>query len=319
MKTLDIQFDCLHGFLGLPSDFDPLCIELEKRIRIIAKKSSPRVVEKEVDCVDSIKFNESEFSEVKVSFNRIDYYRIDELSPRIPWDGWPESFYRWLSKRKGFSQIENCLQNHIHSEKDAEKDFSEKTQLGNAIIKKKILIGYSQGGRLATHFFNKYKNVYDYLVLISSGLGLQESEREARRKQDEKWAHLFLESDFNQALKLWNEQEIFRSSKREPPRSENQFNRFLLSENLKNWSLAYQNDFRSFFAEASIPILYVTGEKDLKYTRYGKEISALNSRISHQIIPKAGHRTHWDCPAEVAEQIWYFCKSQFFKSITSLD
>ena len=59
----------------------------------------------------------------------------------------------------------------------------------------------------------------------------------------------------------WNRQEVFRG--KHPPfkRLEEEFDRTMLSEALRHWSLAHQQDLSDTISRLQLPILWVVGSE----------------------------------------------------------
>ncbi|MFN4173618.1 MAG: alpha/beta fold hydrolase, partial [Parachlamydiaceae bacterium] len=105
---------------------------------------------------------------------------------------------------------------------------------------KKVLIGYSMGGRLALHAWANRPDLWDQLILISTHPGLhKEEEKQKRIEKDEEWARRFEGEDWNAVLKDWNNQDTL---KRYPLiRLENDYKREALASFLRQFSLGRQN------------------------------------------------------------------------------
>ncbi len=206
-----------------------------------------------------------------------DYYNQGSICPSIEWSLWPRSFENYL---KGINLSQG----------------------------RKVLLGYSQGGRLASEFIRNPENekIFDGVILISSGTGIEDQEKELRVQQDSYWANRFLKDEFKSVVRDWNLQNVFVGSRHEPERTESEYNRKLLAANLKNWSVANHGSFVETLTSSRIPICYISGEHDLKYSGYGQKLKSLNDRIDFVPIPNAGHRCFLDQPHLVAEKIFEF-------------
>lgn len=234
----------LHGFLGLPSDFESLkehCIRLQPDLK----------------------------------WHSVDYLKVRELSPQNPLASWGAHFNQYVQK--------SSEKNETH-----------------------VLLGYSQGGRLALHALKDNPSLWKSTILLSANPGILEGERPARLANDQRWANQFLNENFAWTLKQWNSQNVFRGSKNEPQRSENQFNRHQLADCLVNWSVAQQENFAAFLNQSSSSILYVAGERDTKYVQIGQAIANANRRVDCEILADSGHRVLFDQPIELSRRIIRF-------------
>lgn len=206
-----------------------------------------------------------------------DYYHLRDLSPRTSWQSWP--FY---------------FQDYLESQKWAKGP--------------RVFLGYSQGGRLALNYLRQFHQFgfFDGIVLISAGTGIADSERASRKQQDQLWAHKFMFRDLQAVIEDWNSQPVFTGSKSEPLRDLPKYDIDLLAKNLIDWSVAQDKGTLDFLAELSTPMLYLAGDRDLKYCAYGKQISQNQQWISFETIENSGHRCFLDNPNETAQAIHQF-------------
>lgn len=175
---------------------------------------------------------------------------------------------------------------------------------------KPVLMGYSMGGRLAMSAVLSDPSVYRALILISANPGMSDG-RVARKAHDEKWAERFSSSEkWTHVLKDWNEQSVLKSpaSKAalseadELVRAESSFSRPLLARSLREWSLAEQPDFRGALTDLKLPVLFITGQEDQKFTEIMKGLTLADQ---HRLvtIENAGHRVPWDQPSGFARVV----------------
>lgn len=157
-----------------------------------------------------------------------------------------------------------------------------------------VLIGYSMGGRLALHCLAEAPGLWSRVILISTHPGLQsEEERSQRIQHDLEWAHAFEIDSWEDLMDHWNAQDVFCGEK--VIRHEQDYTRKKLADSLRGWSLGKQRDFRPFLSQLNIPILWITGGKDEKFTQLGTELSFSHPDSSHLIIPEVGHRIELSC------------------------
>lgn len=171
----------------------------------------------------------------------------------------------------------------------------------------KVLVGYSLGGRLALHALANSPSLFDGAVIISANPGLtNDNERAARRDADSKWSVRFLSGDWSTLMLDWNSQDVLR-----PPgtrtqdaitisRDEADFDRPALSRSLVSWSLGVQRDLRPVLPTLKIPILFVTGATDSKFSLLAKDLAerSASGEREHVIVANAGHRVPWDAPTQ---------------------
>lgn len=169
---------------------------------------------------------------------------------------------------------------------------------------KKILIGYSLGGRLALHALVDNPSLWAGAIIISANPGIDDSgERIKRIEKDREWAEKFLIDPWQDLITGWNKQPLFCGASFPSPRLESDFNRKALSQQLINWSIGTQDPLWNSLATLPLPILYLAGEKDKKYAALAERFSSFTSA---QIIPGAGHRVPWDQPSAFIRSIDYW-------------
>lgn len=240
----------LHGFLGLPSDFERTMHFLE-----VPGENS--------------------------NILSVDYLKFRETSSQVSLSDWGGQFNRWIQSY--------------------EKGQTNKNP-------KRILVGYSQGGRLALQAVHASPQFWQGLILISANPGIPSGERPARLKRDQVWGERFLQENFDKTVEKWNAQPVFQGSMAEPQRQESNYNRNLLAGCLTQWSLGHQQDFKSVIKDWQIPMLYMAGEKDSKYVQIGQELKKAQPSVKLSVIPQAGHRVILDAPDALAHEISNFIK-----------
>ncbi len=222
------------------------------------------------DSVKKICLNENP----DLRWNSVDYMHLRELSPTaVALKDWGDHFNRWV-------ETQSALEN--------------------------VIVGYSQGGRLALHAIKQNPNLWKSAVLISTNPGISEGEKPLRLRNDQEWAQKFLNENFEKTVQKWNQQAVFQGSQKEPERLENQYNRRQLADCLVEWSVAKQENFESFLGNPTVPILYVSGKSDSKYEAIGKKLSAQNRKIQHGSVMQSGHRVIFDQPGDLAQRILEF-------------
>lgn len=171
----------------------------------------------------------------------------------------------------------------------------------------KILLGYSMGGRLALHALAQSPTLFDGAVIVSANPGLlNDEERALRRQADEIWATKLLHEPWDALMNEWNSQAAFRAPKNVSvdalilDRAETHFNRSTLAQILRHWSLGAQRNLRGEIANLNLPIEFVTGKGDVKFTAIASGMVAepANGPRNHIVVANAGHRVPWDAPTQ---------------------
>lgn len=189
------------------------------------------------------------------------------------------------------------------------KDFNESVSRNNS--SSHVLLGYSMGGRLAMHALLQNPSLWDAAIIVSADPGLlPEAERPSRLQHDEHWAMRFESDPWELLMRDWNSQPIFRKDKTPFLRNENDYSRQILADILRNWSQCHQKNLLPMLAKLTIPVLYVAGELDCKYTQIAKICAAAHSSSQLWIAPEASHRVPWQQP-----ELFQQKSSQFLKGI----
>jgi 2-succinyl-6-hydroxy-2,4-cyclohexadiene-1-carboxylate synthase len=170
-----------------------------------------------------------------------------------------------------------------------------------------VLVGYSLGGRLALHALQAAPELYAKAVFVSTNPGLQrDQDKEDRAQNDLQWSQKFLEMPWPALMKEWGAQGVFKDSLAEPQRLEASYSRPLLAQSLLQWSLAQQADFRNLIAQQSEKILWVAGEKDIKFASISMGLKRRSPALESQIFAKSSHRVLFDQPHELAQAMIQF-------------
>lgn len=163
--------------------------------------------------------------------------------------------------------------------------------------KRRILMGYSLGGRLGLHALLDNPALWDGAVLISTHPGLKNmSERTKRLDDDFIWARHFEAEPWETLLTSWNSRGVF--AKRPSPfiRQELHYSRDDLADMLRYWSLGHQEDLSTQIAQLPMPILWIVGEEDQAYNRHAASVSLRHPKSQVWVVPGAGHRVPWEWP-----------------------
>ncbi len=184
------------------------------------------------------------------------------------------------------------------------RDFTERV---GALSGTKILLGYSLGGRLALHALKLRPDLFEGAILVSTNPGLKSAaEREARLAADQLWADKFRRTEWSALMSEWNSQNVFTQPQNLASdaivlaRDESDFDRELLAESLELWSLGFQQDLEAALKELELPLLFITGQADAKFTALASALlqSPAWGDREHHVIDGAGHRVPWDAPQD---------------------
>lgn len=175
------------------------------------------------------------------------------------------------------------------------------------IFEKRILIGYSLGGRLALHSLIDNSSQWSAAILISTSPGLKtEKERKQRLAADKKWGEKFLSDPWKKVIEEWNSQTVFNEDRLHFDRKEKDFSRIHLATALEDWSLGMQEDLSTQLSALQQPILWIAGSNDKKYSEIAKNITLSNPLSKIWIVPEAGHRLVWQQSKLFLDQVKIF-------------
>lgn len=161
----------------------------------------------------------------------------------------------------------------------------------------RVFVGYSMGGRLGLHLFEKNPSLFDRWVFLSTNPGLAgDAEKAARLRADETWAKKFETDPAAVVLKDWNAQPVFAGTN-EPDRHELMKFRAEWARCLRDWSLGHQMDFRALLKKHEDRVHWVAGKNDLKFAKISQDLGLKNTLI----LEGAGHRVLADAPAAVGD------------------
>lgn len=206
----------------------------------------------------------------------------------------------FLGSPKDWSALE--LEKHLQSEISYPNLFADRNQIKpfwdwasgfNSSMKQgTLLIGYSLGGRLAMHAAIQSPELYSGVVIISSHYGL--TSKAARLNNDQAWAWRFRNDPWEEVIRDWNSQPVFKNDTHTFTRNEADYSREALARSLDVWSLGRQDYLKDKLKQLPTPLLFIAGEQD---TRYASLARSLNHNDTW-IVEGAGHRVPWEQPQQ---------------------
>jgi 2-succinyl-6-hydroxy-2,4-cyclohexadiene-1-carboxylate synthase len=156
-----------------------------------------------------------------------------------------------------------------------------------------ILLGYSLGGRIALHCLKKHSNFWKGGIIVSSHPGLiTKEERKKRKELDQKWAKEVLELSWEAFTSKWESQPVFLGSK--PLSKGKKIDKKRLALALEVLSLSRQKNFKSFLDNTQIPLLWVAGARDEKFSEISQKVKKERNSVEVWIAKECGHRVPWD-------------------------
>jgi 2-succinyl-6-hydroxy-2,4-cyclohexadiene-1-carboxylate synthase len=245
----------LHGFLGSPSDFEPV-------VEVVLERGGPRTI------------------------------------TGLPLAGHPEipttKAERSL-ERSAFTDELDRLARRIAERHSVPVD----------------LVGYSMGGRLALGLAVEHPELVHRLVLVSSRRGLDhETERAARRDNDETWARLIEQEGLELFLRKWWAQSLFATLQNLPrPLLEREFARRRkldpvgLAWALRHLGLGSQPSFEREVKELTVPSIVITGELDEKFQILNRQLVEQLPNAQAVVVKGHGHHLLLEAPEAVGRAI----------------
>lgn len=170
-----------------------------------------------------------------------------------------------------------------------------------AVEGRRVLLGYSLGGRLALHALLDDPGLWDAAVIVAAHPGLaSEEERVARRAADAGWSGAALKQDWGAFLTAWEGQEIFHGAVELPgDRRLLLARRAAVARSFIDWSLGAQQELTPELGRIGCPVVWVAGAWDEKFLRAGQQAVAALGRAEMVTIDGCGHRVPWEAPAEL--------------------
>ena len=182
------------------------------------------------------------------------------------------------------------------------------------ITDRTVLVGYSQGARLALAVAAKSPARVERLVLESCSPGLRRRhDRVLRRRSDETLAHALDSSGVDAFVDRWEALPIFGGLRSLPAAERNALRARRsahtahgLASALRLLGQGAQPDLWPTLQGLRVPTLLITGANDAKYTRLARQMAMdlpMGWRVSFSGV---GHAPHLECSAAYAAELSSF-------------
>jgi len=150
------------------------------------------------------------------------------------------------------------------------------------------------GGRIALHALLAENYPWNAAVIIGAHPGLEsEEEKIARRNIDTNWSVKCLHAEWETFLAAWQAQGILQDAGSLSDRVPLRLRRKEIARSFLDWSLGAQENLWIQLPKIEIPVLWLTGEKDEKFTLLAQRAAASMPNARHEVIAAAGHRLPW--------------------------
>jgi 2-succinyl-6-hydroxy-2,4-cyclohexadiene-1-carboxylate synthase len=177
-----------------------------------------------------------------------------------------------------------------------------------------IVIGYSQGARLALALAVRHPEKVIRLVLESGTAGLvRHQDRALRQAEDEARARMIETEGVEPFIAQWEKLPLFAGI---PPSTELDQRRRAhspagLAGALRCLGLGVQPSFWHLLPRLFIPTLLITGARDAKFTALARKMAGELPLGWHVTVPNAGHAVHLEAPREWAAEVRAFVSARF--------
>lgn len=178
------------------------------------------------------------------------------------------------------------------------------------------LMGYSMGARLALLYALEYSEEVTHLVLESGSVGIEDTAaRQERYVADQALAERILAHDITWFSETWAKLEIFKTQQCLPAKVQQQIQRRRLLNSPHALAFTLEGSGQGTMpyvghrlSELTMPLCYISGELDTKYTAIGARYFG----DVHRIVPQVGHNVHVEAPElyrQILEQ--FFCNRHY--------
>ncbi|CAO2820404.1 unnamed protein product [Amaranthus hypochondriacus] len=190
-------------------------------------------------------------------------------------------------------------------------------QLIDKLCTRKItLVGYSMGARIALYMALRFPGKIDGAVVISGSPGLKdETDRRIRAAKDDSRARTLTSFGLASFLGNWYRGDLWRSFREHQCFKKMVTSRLEhddihgLAKALSDLSIGRQPSLWDDLEHCSIPLMFIVGEKDLKFKNISHEISRKlgpTSNYEAVEVPNSGHAVHLENPLAVVRFVRQF-------------
>ena len=164
------------------------------------------------------------------------------------------------------------------------------------------MLGYSMGGRAALSFCADHPDRVASALLVGASAGLSDPEtRRQRMQDDERLAKGIVEGGLEKFVEEWMAKPLFASQSRLGEKALTDAR----EQRLRNDPHGLARSLRGMGTGAMepidprrvpVPLCFVTGAEDEKFSRIARELAEAFSSARHVIIERAGHAAHLENP-----------------------
>lgn len=191
--------------------------------------------------------------------------------------------------------------------------------IGELLHQRTVLIGYSQGARLALAVAARFPREVERLVLESCAAGLRRRhDRVLRRRADETLAQTIDTGGVDAFVSHWEALPMFKGLRLLPADAQQALRARRASHTADGLASALrmlgqgaQPDLAPALQGLRVPTLLMSGLHDVKYTRLARQMAAELPMAWRVSFSGVGHAPHLECPAEYAAEVRSFLAPQW--------
>ena len=173
---------------------------------------------------------------------------------------------------------------------------------------RQVLMGYSLGGRLAFHAYLDNPELWSAVIIVSADTGFQdESYKERQLEIDRRWGERFREENSGELMAEWDALPVFCGLPNLAFREVERLEGGKIADFFDRFSKGRQDDLLPRLkGMESPPILFLSGDRDVKYGKFGRILAEKCPAITHKVIKGAGHRVPWENREGFVEEVQAF-------------
>ena len=175
--------------------------------------------------------------------------------------------------------------------------------LNSLSVEKINLCGYSMGGRLAIAFASMYPKKINSLILESTSVGIDESEKRSERYYSDIALAETIKDNINSFCREWSNNALFSNQKKRNRQEwanqkiiRNSHVPEQLSKSLLTFSPSNMIYYEKNFQEFNFNISIINGSEDDKFIKIGKDMTLMNKNAKQYIVKDCNHNTHLESP-----------------------
>jgi len=188
-------------------------------------------------------------------------------------------------------------------------------------IDKVSLIGYSMGGRLALFFAIQYAEKVQHLILESAHPGIIDEQARRKRAQiDEQRANQIRHFGIKAFVDSWYKMDFFRSMQQRSDEfaamkiAREKNSPLWMAKVIHELSPGLQPALWDQLPKVMMDVLLIAGAQDSKYANTLKKAAQKLPQATINVIPNAGHNTHFEATKTFSKQIADFLYYQTLKN-----